>query len=475
MKAIKTILFCTLLYVTAYAQTNVNALNDTLTARYNREDFQGFYALGSAEWKKSNKTDGIIGWLNYMKSITGQVGHSAFSRSSHDTTYFTWDGQKKMISFLLKANGSAFDGFDFKDYHIPPSAVAWQSIPTDNPLRTPLDSAVQTATIDFMLTHKLMGVSIGLVKDGKKYSYNYGTIEKGKSSLPTSHTTFELASVTKTFTGILLAQAVLDKKINLTDDIRKYIDGDYPNLQYKGNPIRIVNLSNHTSGLPAELPNLDQYKSSFEVMKMYDHYTDDKFFSDLRQVKIDTLPGTTYGYSNSGVKLLGILLEKVYGKSYNGLLQQYICAPMKMKNTRTALAVSDTTSYTKGYDGLGKPMPHLNFNMFGGAGSILSTTQDMMNYVAQNITEKLPVVKLSHQQTFENADGALGFCWQINKKTVNGTRIWKSGGALGFRSYCAVVPDKRIGIIWLSNRSDLMEDDLSDMVDKLLQAALKKK
>ncbi len=146
---------------------------------------------------------------------------------------------------------------------------------------------------------------------------------------------------------------------------------------------------------------------------------------------------------------------------------------MHMKNTRIALAVSDTTSYTKGYDGLGNPMPHLNFNMFGGAGSILSNARDMLNYVEQNISEQMPSVKLAHEQTFANADGAMGMCWQINRKTINGTRIWKSGGALGFRSYLAVIPEKNIGIIWLSNRSDLMEDELSNMVDNLLQAALK--
>ena len=106
---------------------------------------------------------------------------------------------------------------------------------------------------------------------------------------------------------------------------------------------------------------------------------------------------------------------------------------MHMKDTRIALAISDTTSYTKGYDGLGNPMPHLNFNMFGGAGSILSTSKDMLNYVEQNITEGRPAVNLAHQQTFVNGDGAMGLCWQINRKTVNGTRIWKKRWRIGFQ------------------------------------------
>ncbi|MET3877321.1 hypothetical protein [Chitinophaga sp. OAE865] len=60
---------------------------------------------------------------------------------------------------------------------------------------------------------------------------------------------------------------------------------------------------------------------------------------------------------------------------------------------------------------------------------------------------------------------------RISRNTINCTRIWKSGGALGFRSYCAVVPDKKIGMIWLSNRSDLADDEIAEMVDQILSAA----
>jgi CubicO group peptidase (beta-lactamase class C family) len=251
--------------------------------------------------------------------------------------------------------------------------------------------------------------------------------------------------------------------------------GNFPNLQYRGHPLKVVNLANHTSGLPVELPNLDTFKSSFAVLKMYDHYTNDKFFADLRAVKIDTLPGVNYGYSNAGMKLLGIILEKAYGLSYQQLLKKYITGPLDMPATRTEPAISDTTSYTKGYSADGMTMPHGNWNMFGGAGGLLSDSHDMVNYVQANIAETLPAIKLSHQQTFANSDNpfALGMGWQITRNTKNGTRIWKSGGALGFRTYCAVIPVKKAGVVWLSNRSDLDEDELGGMIDQILQAAIK--
>lgn len=449
-----------------------SALQDSLVARYNRNDFSGFYALGSASWKLKTKPEGIAGWLHYMKRQTGQIQRSVLSTDSGKTQYFRWDGTKKMLTFKLTlSDADGFDGFDFKTYHLPLSEVYAAHVANDNPLKTHLDSAVHYGTVDFMLTHHLVGLSIGVVSNGHKHIYNYGTVEKGKTQLPASRTIFELASIAKTFTCILLAQAVLDHKISLDDDIRKFMPGDFPNLQYQGRPLRIINLANHTSGLPLELPNLDTFKNEFNVLKMYDHYTNEKFFADLRSVKIDTLPGVNYGYSNAGMKLLGIILEKVYGTSYQQLLKKYITGPLEMPDTRTELAISDTTSYTKGYNADGMTMPHGNWNMFGGAAAIISDSRDMVNYVQANIDEALPAIRLSHKQTYTNGDFTLGLGWQISPNTINGTRIWKSGGALGFRSYCAAVPDKKIGMIWLSNRSDLADDEITEMVDQVLAAA----
>ncbi|WP_142684929.1 serine hydrolase domain-containing protein [Chitinophaga polysaccharea] len=469
MKIIFAVLSGLFLYNALQAQS---VLQDSLVARYNRNDFSGVYNLGSASWRSNTNPDGIAGWLQYMKSQTGPIMHSALTTDSGKAQFFKWDGAKKMLSFkLILSDTGGFEGFDFQPYHLPLSMAYAAPVSNDNPLKTHLDSAVHYSTTDFMLTHHLIGLSVGVVNNGHKHFYNYGTVEKDKMQLPTSQTVFELASIAKTFTGILLAQAVLDHKISLDDDIRKFMPGDFPNLQYQGAPLKIVNLANHTSGLPVELPNLDTFKNEFDVMKMYDHYTNDKFFTDLRSVKIDTLPGVRYGYSNAGMKLLGIVLEKAYGLSYQQLLKKYITGLLDMPATRTGLLISDTTSYTKGYSGDGITMPHGNWNMFGGAAAIISNSHDMANYVKANIDESQPAIRLSHKQTFTDGNFTLGLGWQISRNTINGTRIWKSGGALGFRSYCAVVPDKKIGMIWLSNRSDLADDEIAEMVDQILLAA----
>src|ERR1700761_312738 len=90
-------------------------------------------------------------------------------------------------------------------------------------------------------------LSVGIIMNGKTYEYSYGSA--------TGKTIFELGSITKTFTTFLLAQAVVEKRIRLADDIRKYLKEDYPNLEYKGKPIALVNLADWTSSLPNNIPD----------------------------------------------------------------------------------------------------------------------------------------------------------------------------------------------------------------------------
>ncbi len=448
-------------------------LKDTLVSRFNRCDYNSFYEAGSANWKEKAAKVGINGWLQYINSLTGNVISCIAYKQTQGYTYYKWEGSKKTMCFTLKSTSlGIFDDFNFSFLNEPISSVESSMIPTDNPLKSSLDSAIHAITTSFMVYNKLVGISVGIIKKGKTYRYNYGTVDKRKQLLPTSDNIYELASIAKTFTGILLAQAILDKRIRPEDDIRKYLDGNYSNLEYHGIPLKIVHLANHTSGLLHELPDLSKYRSSFEVLKMYNNYTDNNFLEDLHHVTIDTLPGTRYQYSNVGVKLLGIILEHIYHMSFGDLLNKYITQPFDMKTTIPSFQISDTTCYMKGYDENGDIMPHNNFNMFGGSGAILSTVNDMILYMQQNISEKNSAVKLSHNLTSGTSKQGMGLCWEIKLDNKHGTEFWKDGGALGFRSYCIVIPQQQAGIIWLSNKSGLGEE-LGMMIEDLLDTITK--
>jgi CubicO group peptidase (beta-lactamase class C family) len=330
----------------------------------------------------------------------------------------------------------------------------------DTHMTESMEMLVKRAIEVFMHDTSRIGVSVGVYNNGKTFTYNTGTIQKGKIIKPTNSTIYEIGSITKTFTGVLLAQAVVDKKVNMNDDIREYLQGNYPNLSYNGQPIKLFHLINHTSGLPFLLPDRkdifqhSQDSISYFVTKIQSQYTPAKFLNDLHDVKLDTIPGTKFSYSNAGAQLLSFILERVYGASYENLVKKYITIPEKMPLTKLSYTKTETSKFAKGYNGKGMLMPY-NPWMIGAAGKINSTVPDMLNYIKFHLNEKNPVIKLSHAPTFGDINYfAIGLNWQMNKTSDGHRRIWQSGGSFGFASYCVVYPELNIGIILLSNEAD---------------------
>ena len=109
--------------------------------------------------------------------------------------------------------------------------------------------AVAGPAAAFMADPRAVGLSVGVLHGGSSHSYHYGTVSKQQWQAAHDRTIYPIASLTKTFTGVLLAQSQQAGKLQLTDDIRRYLDGDYPNLAFEGQPIRLHHLVNHVSGL----------------------------------------------------------------------------------------------------------------------------------------------------------------------------------------------------------------------------------
>lgn len=113
-----------------------------------------------------------------------------------------------------------------------------------------IENVITKNALQLLEDKRFHSVSIAVLKDGESTIKHFGELAIGKGNKPNDSTLYELASVTKTFTGYIAAKAVLDKKINLDDDIRIYLNEPYPNLEFKGDPIRIKHLITHTSGFP---------------------------------------------------------------------------------------------------------------------------------------------------------------------------------------------------------------------------------
>ncbi|MBZ4035023.1 serine hydrolase [Flavobacterium sp. 17A] len=315
----------------------------------------------------------------------------------------------------------------------------------------------KTASI-LMQKSKANSISIGVVKNGKTYTRHYGEIDKGKENIANNNTVFEVASITKLFTGLLAAQAVLEGKLNLDDDIRKYITGSYPNLEYNGTPITIKDLVSFRTGFDKDLPDNSELRknrndSSYLAFKKIDElYNRNQFFEDLKTIKLDTLPGTKFKYSNGSLNLTAHILENVYQKSYETLLKENILSKLGM--TSTGLNLGSETNIANGYNLKGVLMPRISDNLWGAAGCLKSTLGDLTKFINYELNAKNKTVQESQRNLLNSSTTWNGYFWDYIQVDDNGKNCWKHGGAFGTQNMLVVYPERQLGLSIIVNISD---------------------
>jgi CubicO group peptidase (beta-lactamase class C family) len=323
---------------------------------------------------------------------------------------------------------------------------------TDNPKQTLVDKTVDTLVGQYINQLANVGVSVAVHYKAQTLYYNYGETKKGNQQLPSNKTIYEIGSITKTFTAALLAKAVLDKKVNLTDAITKYLPDSVANNQLLQN-ITLQQLSNHSSGLP-RLPITMNFTVT-NVQQPYENFSVNHLYGYLKNYTGYKQPGAQYEYSNLAVGLLGTILEKIYNTSFENLVQQYIAKPLQMSNT--IISVSDSSQLAQGYNDEGAATPAWKFLSLSAAGSIKSNTANLMQYgLAQlqcNNKALEKIFKLTHPVTFEKDEQTVGLGWHIDSTATKIEYLNHSGGTYGCRSMLAVVPSKKMVVVVLANNA----------------------
>jgi CubicO group peptidase (beta-lactamase class C family) len=316
-----------------------------------------------------------------------------------------------------------------------------------------VENAITNNATKLLEDKRFHSVSITVFKDGEATIKHFGELTIGEGNKPNDSTLYELASVTKTFTGYVAAKAVLDKKINLEDDIRIYLDEPYPNLEFKGEPIRIKHLITHTSGFP-NFPIKSENKKAF--------------FEGLKLIKIETIPGEVYSYSNTAPELTAYILEKVYQKPYEELVTEFILKPNKMNQTKFTLTENDKTRLVKGYNDKNELMPNFNRTLWGGISGLHSTPTDLVKYMKLQLDKSNSIVNESHRKLYkEGSDFWEGYHWYIieNEKEL----IYRHhGGIYGMQNWFVIYPKQNIGISIITNTSfNETGEILENVVNKL--------
>lgn len=436
-------------------------VKDSIIARYNRGDFEGVYALSNEKFRIYGTKNSFIDFLKNVNKA-GAFLSSELTEDLGDVKYFKLGMANITVELTLSVSPAGqFNILAInRDFSYDTAYV--NSVRTDNAFKSEMDTAIDKAIRKYFRNKNVAGLSLGVIKDGKTFTYNYGESQKGTGQLPKPDTYYEIGSITKTFTGILLAQAVQDKKIDLHDDIRKYLKGDFPNLQFKGKPIQVVHLANHTSRI-SPLPDDFFKQTPYDSLNPYLNYSEDMFWQALHRVVIDTVPGIINNYSNYGVALLGHILENVYGEKYEDLVKKFITQPMKMNDTKIQITGEDAMRFAQGHNKAGKPTSHWDIGVFAGAGTLRSTINDMLKYLDYNIHRKTKAIALSQRLTRGTKEIGSGLNWGISQTPSGYTKYSHDGGTGGFVTYIVAIPELKCGYILLTNS----ENNIGNMFREL--------
>jgi D-alanyl-D-alanine-carboxypeptidase/D-alanyl-D-alanine-endopeptidase len=329
-------------------------------------------------------------------------------------------------------------------------AVA-QPLPADSEIR-----AILRARVDSGVAR---GIVVGVVQDGRRRFIAYGTAGPGREPLD-EHTIFEIGSISKTFSGVLLADAVVRGEVRVDEPVVELLPPGTVVPSLDGQQITLEELATHTSGLPRLPDNM----TPASAQDPYADYGARQLYAFLAVCKLPRAPGQSVEYSNLGGGLLGYALTlRAKATDWGSLVAQRIAARLGMRETYVAVPVDARNRVSEGHDAALDSVPAWNFDVLAGAGALRSSAADMLTWLeAQLDTANGPLaqaVAMSRTpRTPANSGGtriALG--WIVGGSATHPI-WWHNGGTGGFRSFAAFDPQRHAAIVVLSNSSQTVDD-----------------
>lgn len=345
-----------------------------------------------------------------------------------------------------------------------------------------LSKIVTNETQNFLEDKRFSSVSITVFHKGESFIGHFGELDYKKGNTPSNQTLYELASITKTMTGYLVACAVYEEKFTLDTPVHQILGEEFKNLSFEGEPVRIRHLITHTSGLPLnisqvselyEQPDINNYQ---QAQKILTSYTQQSLLAEVKSLRLTEPPGNNYSYSNVAPNLIAHILETIYQKKFDVLLEEKLFAPAQMTSTFINLDAHNKALLANGYNDSNERMPSFKhaINLWGAAGRVKSNTNDLLNYIKWQLDEDNPVVKLTHQRLFYDVENIwIGYYWEIIKNT-SGEHIEHHGGLYGSQNWLILHPEENFGISIISNSSfpeanGLLKEAANKIFEQLIQ------
>ncbi|MEU8133449.1 serine hydrolase domain-containing protein [Streptodolium elevatio] len=256
--------------------------------------------------------------------------------------------------------------------------------PVDRDQATGTAATIGTADILADLVQASPGataVTLAAIHDGRSEVLCHGR-EFAGGAPATPATAYEVGSVTKTFTALLLADSVARGEVRLSDPVDAYLPAGCRPRVAAGGPMTLLHLATHTSGLPRLPPGLAVRALPNWSDNPYAAFSDDQFRAALPRTRVTNRPGSRVRYSNYGVALLGRLLAGAAGRTYPELLAERVCRPLGLTATGCA---PDPVAQAVGHR-RGRPLPPWRIPGLPAAGALRSTGDDMLRYLAAHLT-----------------------------------------------------------------------------------------
>jgi serine-type D-Ala-D-Ala carboxypeptidase/endopeptidase len=320
---------------------------------------------------------------------------------------------------------------------------------------SPADSDIRQILVNRIDKDKQgVGIIVGVIDAKGRRVVSYGSLEKGDKRPLDGDTLFEIGSITKVFTALLLADMVQRGEVKLDDPVAKYVPTTAKIPQRDGQQITLVDLATHTSGLPRMPANFRPK----DPANPYIDYTDEQLYAFLSSYELIRDVGVKFEYSNLGFGLLGQGLARRAGADYETLVETRICEPLGMKDTRITLTPDMERRFAAGHSADLVTVSRWDIPSLAGAGALRSSANDLLNFLAATMgythTKLAPAMKamLSVKRPTGQPfiDSAMG--WAIDTRG-GGEIIWKNGGTGGYRTFIGYAPQTGVGVVALSNAS----------------------
>jgi D-alanyl-D-alanine-carboxypeptidase/D-alanyl-D-alanine-endopeptidase len=321
-----------------------------------------------------------------------------------------------------------------------------------------LHAAVDVQALQTLLVERVderkwgTAIVVGISSPQGRRIVSYGTLSVEDRHKVDGATVFEIASLTKVLTALVLADTANRGRVKLESPVSTCVPDGVEIPQHAGKQITFLDLVTHTSGLPLRPSNL----ASQTALNKYAGYTVKQLYEGLATFELSRDPGTKFEYSNWGFGLLGHALGHCAGMSYEALLAERVTGPLGMHATTSAPGAALRSRMAAPYDAKLRRVSNESIGALGASGGLYSSVDDLLQFIELFLgrgPQPLVAAAATMLEPRRPGDGPqllMGLGWRV-ETSDDKPIIWSSGRADGYRSFMALDPQARVAVVALTN------------------------